>query len=81
MPVSKSSAALRRSNGTVPALVCFVFAAAVMAAAVVWFYRSGATLLSGDAEAHLNIARRIIDSRTPGWNQTSGHRCHDQYRG
>ena len=40
-----------------------------MAAAVIWFYKTGATLLSGDAEAHLNIARRIIDSRTPGWNQ------------
>ena len=23
----------------------------------------------GDAEAHLNIARRILDSRTPGWYQ------------
>ncbi|MEP6715720.1 MAG: glycosyltransferase family 39 protein [Terriglobia bacterium] len=40
-----------------------------MAAAVAWFNRSGATLYSGDAEAHLNIARRIVDSRTPGWDQ------------
>ena len=40
-----------------------------MACAAYYFYRTGATLYSGDAEAHLNIARRIIDSRTPGWSQ------------
>jgi hypothetical protein len=40
-----------------------------MAAALTYFYRSGSTLYPGDAEAHLNIARRIIDSRTPGWSQ------------
>ena len=40
-----------------------------MAAAVAWFYRTGAILYYGDAEAHLNIARRIVDSRTPGWCQ------------
>ncbi|MES1258011.1 MAG: hypothetical protein ABUS51_06260, partial [Acidobacteriota bacterium] len=42
---------------------------AVMAAAVAYFYQTGATLYSGDAEAHLNIARRVVDSRTPGWVQ------------
>ena len=47
------------------ALACF----ATMACAVWYFYRAGATLYYGDAEAHLNIARRIIDSRTPGWSQ------------
>jgi len=40
-----------------------------MAAAIAYFYKTGATLYSGDAEAHLNIARRTIDSRTPGWVQ------------
>lgn len=30
------------------------------------FYRAGEILLYGDAVAHLNIARRVIDSRTPG---------------
>jgi hypothetical protein len=29
----------------------------------------GWTLFYGDAEAHLNIARRILDSRTPGYDQ------------
>ncbi len=31
--------------------------------------RRGYTLYYGDAEAHLNIARRILDSRTPGGEQ------------
>ncbi len=48
-------------------------AAAVMAAlasaAVVYVRRQGWTLYYGDAEAHLNIARRILDSRTPGPDQ------------
>ena len=48
---------------------CWLLSAAVMAAAVAYFYRNGSTLYSGDAEAHLDIARRIMDSRTPGWAQ------------
>lgn len=30
------------------------------------YYRGGAILLYGDAVAHINIARRVFDSRTPG---------------
>lgn len=40
-----------------------------MALAITYFYRTGTTLYFGDAEAHLDIARRIMDSRTPGWSQ------------
>jgi hypothetical protein len=40
-----------------------------MAAALTYFYRTGSILWYGDAEAHLDIARRIVDSRTPGWSQ------------
>jgi hypothetical protein len=40
-----------------------------MACAVEYFHRTGAILYYGDAEAHLDIARRVIDSRTPGWAQ------------
>lgn len=40
-----------------------------MAAAIACVHRIGATLYFGDAEAHLDIARRIVDSRTPGWSQ------------
>jgi hypothetical protein len=31
-----------------------------------FYYRNGALLLYGDAVAHVNIARRVFDSRTPG---------------
>jgi hypothetical protein len=34
--------------------------------AIYFFYRRGEILLSGDAVAHINISRRIFDSRTPG---------------
>src|SRR5579864_3328491 len=67
MAVSRNSKNSRRSEGAV--LFCFLVCAAVMACAVVWFQRAGATLWWGDAEAHLDIARRIVDSRTPGWAQ------------
>jgi hypothetical protein len=43
--------------------------AALSAGATAFLYRSGYLLYSGDAEAHLNIARRILDSRTPGPKQ------------
>jgi hypothetical protein len=43
---------------------------AVLSAGAVWFfYRGGQLLWYGDAEAHLNIARRVVDSRTPGYEQ------------
>ena len=38
-------------------------------AAACWFYSRGYTLYYGDAEAHFNIARRIFDSRHPGYPQ------------
>jgi hypothetical protein len=45
-------------------------AAAVWAAAGArWFLAQGYTLYYGDAQAHLNIARRIVDSRTPNYDQ------------
>src|ERR1700690_3289375 len=31
-----------------------------------FYYRSGDVLLYGDAVAHINIARRVFDSKTPG---------------
>src|SRR3984893_1145787 len=43
--------------------------AAVSFAAASYVYRHGYTLYYGDAEAHLNIARRVLDSRTPGPEQ------------
>ena len=34
-----------------------------------WYFRHNQILLYGDAVAHINIARRIFDSRTPGLRQ------------
>src|SRR5512136_2390066 len=42
----------------------------VLSATALWyFYQHGEILLSGDAVAHINIARRVFDSRTPGPKQ------------
>jgi hypothetical protein len=39
-------------------------------AAAVWFFHARGWLLwYGDAEAHLNTARRILDNQTPGYDQ------------
>ncbi len=48
-----------------------VLAALVLlsAAAVTVCYTNGWILYYGDAESHLDIARRMIDSRTPGYDQ------------
>lgn len=41
----------------------------LIALTALWFYRQGYVLYYGDAQAHLNISRSIIDSRTPGYDQ------------
>jgi hypothetical protein len=43
--------------------------AAASLAAFVWSWRHNAILNYGDAEAHLHIARRVIDSHRPGLSQ------------
>ena len=62
---SKSSAHLRRSSLAALAGVILLLAA-IGGAAAWWCFERGYTLYFGDAEAHLNIARRVLDSRTPG---------------
>lgn len=47
-------------------VVLAVIAVAVSVVALICYYRSGTILLYGDAVAHINIARRVFDSRTPG---------------
>lgn len=47
----------------------FVSLAAIGALATAYVNHSGWTLYYGDAEAHLDIARRIVDSRKPGYDQ------------
>src|SRR5436190_21351242 len=43
-----------------------VLAAFASVIAFLIYYRMGEVLLYGDAIAHINIARRVFDSRTPG---------------
>jgi len=43
--------------------------ATVSALAILFFWQRGELLWYGDATAHLNIARRIVDSRSPGYEQ------------
>src|SRR6202163_4878307 len=40
--------------------------AIVSLAFFLFYYRHGEVFLYGDAVAHINIARRVFDSRTPG---------------
>ncbi len=40
--------------------------AALSVRALIFYYHHGAILLYGDAVAHIHIARRVFDSRTPG---------------
>ncbi len=45
------------------------FSMAASAAALLWSWRHGAMLNYGDAVAHLHIARRVFDSRTPRFSE------------
>ncbi len=44
-------------------------AAIVSTLALCWVYSQGFTLYWGDAEAHLNIARRVVEARTTGFEE------------
>lgn len=46
-----------------------VLLAAISGLATAYVSHSGWTLYYGDAEAHLDIARRMVDSRKPGYDQ------------
>src|SRR6266581_405711 len=48
------------------ALLVAQLAAAISIASFLYYVRHGDLLLYGDAVAHINIARRVFDSRTPG---------------
>ena len=66
-----NSAVSPRSNRATPsqiAGVCTGLGLLVFLAAW-WCFRNGYVLYYGDAEAHLNISRGLIDSRTPGYDQ------------
>jgi hypothetical protein len=51
-------------------IAALTLAALIVGVAAAWLYfRLGLTLTHYDAKAHLVVARRILDSRTPGWLQ------------
>src|ERR1039458_7203501 len=50
-------------------LLCGLLLAVWSAAAVYLCYSRGWLLYYGDAECHLDIARRMVDSQTPGYSQ------------
>ncbi|HVP00703.1 MAG TPA: hypothetical protein VMT15_21685 [Bryobacteraceae bacterium] len=68
MPDSTSSGNSRTSNAIAYAAATLI-AAAVAICAARWSLAHGYVLYFGDAEAHYNIARRILDSQTPGPEQ------------
>ncbi|HWR37145.1 MAG TPA: hypothetical protein VN622_14880 [Clostridia bacterium] len=47
-------------------LIVAAIASVISILALVHFFRAGELLLYGDAVAHINIARRVFDSRSPG---------------
>ena len=55
-----------RSDWNADLVLFAVLAFVVSVTALVYFFHRGEILLYGDAVAHLNIARRVFDSRTPG---------------
>jgi hypothetical protein len=57
------------NGGRLEAPLVAILLAALSAAAVYWFHQAGYLYYYGDSEAHLNIARRVVDSRTPGYEQ------------
>ena len=72
---SKNSGASRRSEirySWREIAIVAGLAAVLIAIAAAWFFRRGFLLYYGDAQAHLDIARRIVDSRTPGYEQIGG---------
>ncbi len=69
MAALKSSAASRPSKILIPSLLAFAALAAMSAAAVAFVQSEGTALYYGDAAAHLNIARRLVDGRHPGYEQ------------
>src|SRR5882757_4766588 len=60
----------RASRGVEGLLAAIAVAATVGGALIAWHYHTlGLTLSHYDARGHLIVARRILDSITPGWQQ------------
>jgi hypothetical protein len=59
-------APIARERQRLDYIVVTLLACAFSAAAFLYYWHTGKLLLYGDAVAHMNIARRVVDSRTPG---------------
>ena len=71
MNATRNSSASPRSRWS-PDRELFIVALAIVAVVSYsgwWFFHNGYVLNYGDAQAHLNISRSIIDSRSPGYEQ------------
>jgi len=60
---------VKRAERPLALALAIVMLSAIGATAARWCFERGYTLYYSDAEAHLDIARRVIDSRTPGPEQ------------
>ena len=58
--------ALSNSHGDSEVNLLIWLATCISVFSFLFFYRRGEILLYGDAIAHINIARRVFDSKTPG---------------
>jgi len=68
-PPPKGGRKTARPGGWLGWAAALVISASISAAALWWFHSRGYLLYYGDALAHLTIARRLFDSRTPGYEQ------------
>src|SRR5205807_1163815 len=68
---TRRAAIAQRWNARGPVLPVIIAACALVAgsAAAIYYAHAGLTLAHYDARAHLVVARRVIDSLTPGWQQ------------
>jgi hypothetical protein len=55
-----------------PGIIVAIAATIAAVAATLYYLRAGDITAYGDAESHLNIAKRVIDSLTPGLAQLGG---------
>ena len=59
----------QRSTALVELAAAGAMLALIACAAVLWFYKTGQILAYGDAEAHLNIARKLWDNYQPAYRE------------
>ena len=69
MPLDRKPQARNRSRDWLTVLSIVAGLSVLSLAALAYCLSQGYVLYYGDAQAHLNIARRITDSRTPGYEQ------------